>query len=123
MSALNNLPRISSFQDRMEEASKTSIVILNPDWILVVSLELIDNEWWYVIHPWQGGGMSPDESAAAVKLCNAARQVAAGQKSVEEFIDTFYPEEDHFYTRQDFFERKILKKKADGTLEMNIQFK
>jgi hypothetical protein len=122
MSALN-LPRISSFQDRMEEASKTSIVVLNPDWILVVSLELIDNEWWYVIHPWQGGGMSPDESTAAVKLCNAARQVAAGQKSVEDFIDTFYPEDDeHSYTRKDFFEKGVLKN-VDGKLTMNLKFK
>lgn len=98
---------------------------LFPDGVDIVSLKKMENgEGAYVVHRnWRCGAVSPDESSAARDLCSAAEKVAVGKMSVEEFIDRFYPEEDHFYTRQDFFERKILKKNADGTLEMNIQFK
>jgi len=98
---------------------------LFPDGVDIVSLKKMENgEGAYVVHrDWRCGAVSPDESRAAKDLCNAAEKVVAGKMSVEEFINRFYPEEDHFYTRQVFFERKILKKKEDGTLEMNIQFK
>ena len=116
------LPRISSFQERMEETSETSIILLNPDGIPIVSLEERSGKWYYVVHDWASGAVSPDESAAAIALCKAVKQVEAGTMSVEQFMDTFYPEDEHFYTRTLFFGKKVIQKREDGTLEMNIQF-
>jgi hypothetical protein len=97
---------------------------LFPDGVDIVSLKMENGEGAYVVHrDWRCGAVSPDESRAAKDLCNAAEEVAVGKMSVEKFMDKFYPEEEYSYTRQLFFEKKILKKRADGKLEMNIQFK
>ena len=116
------LPRISSFQERMEETPETSIILLNPDGIQIVSLEERSGKWYYVVHDWACGAVSPDESVAAIALCKAVKQVEAGTMSVKQFIDTFYPEDEHFYTRILFFDKKVIQEGKDGTLEMNIQF-
>jgi len=108
------------------EQKEGTMRFLFPDGVDVVSLKKKkgEEEGAYVVHlDWSCGAVSPDESRAAKDLCSAAKQVKAGKMSVEQFMDTFYPEEEHFYTRECFFEERILKKRADGTLEMNIEFK
>lgn len=115
------LPGIRSLiQEKMEE---TSVILLNPDGIQIVSLEERSGKWYYVVQKnWECGAVSPDESAAAIALCKAVKQVDAGELSVKKFIDTFYPEDENFYTRLLFFDKKVIQEREDGTLEMNIQF-
>ena len=99
---------------------------LFPDGVPVVSIiggsEL--KEGAYIVHRnFKCGEMSPDESKAAIKLCSDAEKVVAGSMSVEDFMNAHYPEEeDHGNTYQYFIEKKIVKKRKDGSLTMNIIF-